>query len=75
MTIHKVDPNNLPDCEVLAYNSFNVEDSMLVGELFKINRKVYCESTTRNHILGGVTHYIHASDLVNHFKTATNAQD
>lgn len=75
MTIHKVDPNNLPDCEVIAYSSFNVEDSMLVGELFKIGRKVFCESPTRTHSLGGVTHYILSSDLITHFKSATHAQD
>ena len=69
MKVIKVDPNNLPDCEVLAYS----EGYIFTGNLIKGTRNVKCETETE--YLDDVTHYIPASDLINHFKTAINEQD
>ena len=69
MQVHKVDPNNLPGCEVLAFNKYNVEDAIMIGKLFKLGNRVHCQCLTRTRDLGGITHYIHLADLFNFFKS------
>jgi len=64
MNVIKVDPNNLPTCEVLAYS----EGYIFTGNLIRGTQNVKCETETE--YLDDVTHYILASDLVNLFKLA-----
>lgn len=70
MTIHTVEPTNLPTVEVLA---FGYQENILVGYLSKFRGDFICEN--EGEVLIEVTHYMLASDLINRFKTATNAQD
>lgn len=71
MQVHAVDPNNLPDCEVLAFNKRN---HLLFGYLELSGKDISCEN--EHELLYDITHYATLQDLIALFKTATqDAQD
>jgi hypothetical protein len=65
LTAKPVDPNNLPDCEVLAFNG---DGEIMHGHLRKAscNDEVWCESL--EHSMFYVTKYIEQKDLMELFK-------